>query len=738
MALIPQDFWAKKQGPDFVKEVKAKVKRYFDVAEHLGLTEKWRRQYANYFMRQGKHGFGDSTTLDTGTRKKPEVNIHVPEMRALIRQQLAFLLAEPISFHVVASTGAQRDVMASEVGEKAANYIYTEHIKPSQVDLAENLIVYGATASHTRWDSMRGDDVLEEYEIPLTDPTTGEVVPQMSVKDEVDPETGEPIPNLDELGNPVPVTDEQGQVVPKLVKQKRPAKSGAPYREALDPTFFAQDAIVGPKANWVVAFERANLYVLAERFPEHAQQILDQSCTDEYMAYRLAMWQDEYGADEGDIIIMHFYYADSIEMPRGTFDELKGGRYDIIIGDLHISQGGCPLPAGRLPVRILLNSKYTDNAMSFADALGIGPIEDALNRIRSAELANYAYYGKQTRYREESQRVIPGEQASGGTREIVGPRGAPPPVMLQIQPMPPGAQALKEDLIEALPRISGFGDVSRGTIEDTTSGAHAAVFEAITARNLSLPQAQLVTHDTEVMNDTIDMMINYGNVEFIIEIAGKSGAPLAKAFTPESFGSIRRLVAKAVPDAMRGSLARVKLVELTKDIEDPRERAKAVQMITRGDDEYGKNDSRSINLIAIENERLLAGDIPVSASMYDNHYDHFNDHKSAFDEYRTLPEADPAVIMRFQVHLDEHCKMLENQNPVAARLDNQPEPPVLPGNNAFIFQQRLNQAKAELAMSPGGAMDPAMQPPQPAGSEGPPSTPNKAKKKAPKKDKAAA
>lgn len=697
MTLVATEYWATKRGSDFVKEVRQKVKRHFDVADHLGLTQKWRDQYGNYFMRKGKNGFGDSTTLDTGTRKKPEVNIHVPEMRSLIRQQLAFLLAEPISFQVVASTGAQRDVMASEVGEKACNYVYAEHIKPSQVELAEHLIVYGAAASHLRWDRKKGDDVIETFKVPLTDPNTGEEIHETSKDDNgeerKDPATGQPVPLLDDEGNPVP----------KLIEQKKPGKSGAPYREALDPTMFAQDPIIGPRANWVVAFERTNLFVLAAKFREYkdpatgqtvdlSTQILEQKTEDEFEAYRLNLWQYEYGADEGDIYIMHFYYADSAEIEKG--------RYVLIVGDLAIEMGPCPLAAGRLPVRILLNSKYTDNAMSFADALGIGPIEEALNKVRSAELSNYAYYGKQTRYREEGQRVVPGEQASGGTREIVGPRGAPPPVMLQVQPMPPGAQALKEDLTKALPRISGFGDVSRGTIEDTTSGAHAAVFEAITARNLSLPQAQLVTHETEVANDTIDMMVNFGNVEFIIEIAGKSGAPLAKAFEPEAFGSIRRLVAKAVPDAMRGSLARVKLVELTKDIADPRERAKAVQMITRGDDEYGKNDSRCINLIAIENERLLTGDVPVTVSDLDNHYDHAVDHKAAFDEYRTLKDADPEVIMRFQMHIQEHANALQKQEPVAARILGYPEPPVLPGNPAFMLQQRLKQAQDMLNPQP--------------------------------------
>lgn len=733
--LKAQEFWALKTGPEFVSEVRLKVKRYFDACDQLGLIDQWRAKYASYFMQQGKRGLtrADSTQLDLGTRKNPDIKVHIPELRSLVRQQQSFLLAEPISFQVVSRTGQQRSVMGSEVGEKACNYVYDEYIKTSQVELTEHLECYGACSSHIRWDIKKGDDVVETHKVPLKDPNTGEIVPEQSMSDQVDAQ-GNPVPNVNPDGSPVPVTDDQGQIVPKLIDQKKAGKSGAPYRDALDPTMFAYDPKIGPRANWVVAFEETNLYVLGAKFRDYVNprtgqpwadpkgeqisledKILKQSTIDEYQAYRLNRWNDQlYGANEGDITIMHVYYADSTEVEKG--------RYDIIIGDLDIDMGECPLPAGRLPVRLALNSKFTDCYLSFADSSMLLPIEESLNKIRSDELSNFAYYGKQTRWQEAGSKVISGESTSGGKQRVIeGPRGAQPPMMLPINAMP-NTENVKKDYLDSLSRVSGFGDVSRGNIDDTTSGTHAAVFEAITARNLSLPQAQVIEHETAVMNDVLELMQRYGNVEFIAEIAGKSGAPLARAFAPEDFSSIRRLVAKPIPDAMRGPLARIKVVELTKDIQDPRERAKAVQMITRGDDEYGKNDSRTLNLIAIENEWLISGEQPVVASIYDDGYAHFTDHKSAFDEYRTQPDADPQVIMRFQQHMDEHTNYVEQQNPVACKLAGQQEPPILPGNNAFLFAQRLQQAQQMLGQSPGGAQDPSMQmqQPQPPNDKGAP------------------
>jgi hypothetical protein len=480
-------------------------------------------------------------------------------------------------------------------------------------------------------------------------------------------------------------------------------KSGAPFVDVCDPTMMAMDPIIGTKAGWIVGFERTNLFVLAAQYaandPELANLILSQPTRDVYESYRLSpgMWSEMYGANEGDIVAMHFYYADR--------PELKGGRYALIVGDAVITnpQEKCPLQAGRLPIRPLVTAKFTDNAMSFADSFGIGPIEEALNRTRSSELNNYAYYGKQVRWREQGTTVSPGDDAQ--TREIVGPRGSAPPQMLQINPMPTGAEALKKDLLEALPRISGYSDVSRGTkVEQTTSGAHAQVFEAITARNLSLPQGDFKTHEQELANDMLAMMQTYGNTAFIAEIAGPDGEALAREFSPQDLSTLRRLKAKAVPDSMRGAMARMELVNVTKDIQDPSEKAKAMQMILRGDDEYGRNDSRAQNLIAIENERLISGSEPVKAGITQNHMLHMPDHQAAFDYLMSQENPDGEAAMRLQNHIAEHSELMQQADPVTSRALGYPDPPCLPGNAMFFFQQRLNQA--QLMLNPAETPDP--------------------------------
>ena len=674
MSLVGKQFWALKQGKELVDEVKLKCKRYFEAAERIGLLQRYREQYRIYYMKDPYNKSGvvnDSSMLSLGTRQKPEISIHVAEVRSLLRQQLSFLLQEPVGFQCVASTGSQRNVMSSEVGEKALNYVFDEHVRPSIREFAEICTVYGMGATHLRWNSTAGDDVGQD--VPLIDPATGQPP--------IDPRTGQPAVNPN-TGAPL--------------THKVMVKSGAPFVDVCDPSMFAMDPMIGAKAGWMVAFERTNLYVLAGQYaadnPELQDQILSQTCEDEFQAYRLCpgMWTEIYGHDDGDIIVPHFYYADR--------PELKGGRYALCVGDLVITKPDekCPLQAGRLPVRPLITAKFTDNAMSFADSFALGPIEEALNRTRGSEINNIAYYGKQTRYREEGTRVIPGDDAQ--TREIVGQRGATPPTMLPIQPMPAASKDFKGDMLEALPRVSGFSDVSRGLkIEDTTSGKHAQVFESITSRNLSLPDGDLKKHSEELANDMLAMMQSYGNTAFIAEIAGEDGQALAREFSPQDLTTLRKLRSKAVPEAMRGPMARMQLVEVVAPIADPSERAKATQMILRGDDEFGRNDQRIQNLIAIENERLISGSEPVEVGVTQNHWLHMPDHQAALDYLMSQENPDFDAAMRLQQHLAKHGEELENMDPVVAKALGYPDPPCLPGNPMFVFQQRLNQAQLMLA-----------------------------------------
>jgi hypothetical protein len=666
MTLAGKPFWASLPPEELVPEVRLRAKRYFEAAERLGLVEAWREADAVYFMRDRSSNTQGQMAikLDLGTRKDTRVQIRIPEVRSLLRQQLAFLMAEKTSFQCVANMGETRSVLSAQLAESAINYVYDESIRPTVRTFAEMCLEFGAAGTHLRWDATKGDDVVEQ--VPITQPT------------------------------PMQQPDGSVALVPQTTMAARPAKSGAPFVDALTPFEMAYDPKIGIKAGWAIAFERTNLYALAGQYPEKAELILDASARDEFAQYRLLGAADDqtFGANEGDCIAIHFYYADR--------PELKGGRYALIVGELVVVDAPCPLSAGRLPVRPLLTSKMSDCAFSFADGWGLHAAETALNKLRSSELTNFAYFGNQARYRFTGTKMAQETLSGGGIRDYEVPPGGQPPGAVQIQPMPPGSSDLKTELISSVTRNSGFTDVSRGSsAERTTSGAHLAGYEAITARNLSLSQGDVVKHEEELGNDLIEMLMKYANTAFIAEIAGREGAPIAKEFSPSDLSSVRRVRAKMVPDAMRGALARLQLLDQTKDIQDPKERAKAVNMVLYGDDEWGKSDSRSLDCIASENERMISGKggIP-EVSPTDDHVAHIFEHKGALDLLRTQDNADPQAVLALTQHIQGHCTSVMQQDPVLARLLGYPDPPVLPGSPAFVFAQSLQQAQMMLNPQP--------------------------------------
>lgn len=665
MSLVGKPFWAAlpKEESGYVEEVKLRVKRYFEAAEQLGLIEEWRKGEAAYFLKDRTTAGAFATALDLGTKTDPRVTIKVPELRSLLRQELAFITSEPGSFQVVPNQGDTRSVMTGQVAERGVNYIYEEHAREPVIDLAEFALYMGLGGTHMRWDATRGEDVRVERE---QQDRAGNLI--------MNPQTGKPA------------------TVAAM------EKTGAPFIDALTPFEQAWDPKIGIRAGYAMAFEETNLYALAGEFahdPALVELILNLSTQDEFQQYRLRQWQNPLGGNEGDVIAVHFYYADR--------PELRNGRYSLIVGDKVIFDvPKCPLANGRLPVRPLVPSKYADNAWGFAEAQGLLGIEDATNRIRSASLTNIAYFGNQSRYREEGTTVVVEQLSSGqNMREYVVPRDAKPPGALPIAPMPAATPAVMEDLIGALPRISGFGNVSRGQIEKTTSGVHAAQFEAITARNQSLLQGKVARHEEELANDLIEMIMRYANTAFVVEMAGNDGSTIARSFAPDDFKSIRRVRAKKVPEAMRGPLARLELLERTKDYKDnPRQQAAAIEMVVTGSDEFMKVETRSINRVAWENEMLVTGKAPVHYSDSQNHYVDIVEHNASLDQLLTQPNPDPMAVKRHTDHIQEHIDGLMNQDPVIAQACGYPPPPILPGNPAFVFAQMLKEAQDILNPQP--------------------------------------
>jgi hypothetical protein len=651
---VKREFWAQKPADDLAVDVNAKIRRYFEAMEQIGLIQRLRAQYRLYFMRSLETG-ADVSMLGTGDRRNPKVTLQLPEMRQGLRKQLAFIRQEKTGFMAVAAAGGQSSVVGSEFAEKALTYVYEQNIAPEIYGFAETAFVYAAAATHLRWNSRKGEDIETVATAPGPD---GKPVPQM---------------RFDEA---------QQTVVPVMTR----VKSGAPFVDSLDPTMFAMDPQIGVKANWAVAFERSNIYALAAAFQD--ESIYDCTSHDPFEQYRLTDALITYGRNEGDVMVTHFYYADSPELPDG--------RHSIFVGSRPIyDQPRCPLRSGRLPVRVLSTGKYTDNAFSFGDSFGQAAIDQALTKIRSTEATNVARHSRVRLWRGQATRPDSEEAANDDVTVYVGGDSAPEYIVPP--PAAEGLQLLKQDLIDSSSRVSGFSPVSAGST-GTTSGQHVREYEHITQRNLSLPSSQLLDHEVELANDVLELLRANASAGFVAEIAGPDGMTSAKMFTPDDLSTLRRIVGRGVPDAARSAIARVGLVELVSKIPDPIERGKAMSFILRNDDEYGKTDLDETSLVALENERLTTGEAPVFAVVTQDQQAHLMGHAAGLDRLLQAPQPDPEAIARYQEHIAKHGDCIRNQDPLTNMALGYPPPPLLPGTPAFQFEANRLQAQTMLGM----------------------------------------
>jgi hypothetical protein len=321
-------------------------------------------------------------------------------------------------------------------------------------------------------------------------------------------------------------------------------------------------------------------------------------------------------------------------------------------------------------------------------------MDQALTKLRSTEATNAARLGRIRLWRGQATRPDTDEAMSDSITVYVGGDAAP-----EYIPPPPAADiigTLKQDLIESSHRLSGFSPVSAGQAS-TTSGAHVREYEHITQRNLSLPSAQLLEHEVALANDVLELLRANATHGFIAEISGPDGSISAQMFAPDDMSSIRRVTAKAAPDAARGAIARVGLVELISKIPDPVEQQKAWAFILRGDDQYGKAADSESNLIELENERLISGDAQVYAVATQNQQRHIFEHAAGLNKLLQSDNPDPEAIGRFNEHISKHTDLIRVQDPLVNEALQLPPPPMLPGTPAFMLQAQLQQAQMMLA-----------------------------------------
>jgi hypothetical protein len=654
-------YWARKTGPDFISEIAAKERNYFESARNRGVLAMWVVAYAAH------HGLTPDDLRDFATQtigfsgnELELIRFHLNLIRPYIRHQTSLALGEPAAFRALVNNSDHRSIAKSVLTDKIINALYKRYAAPLDMEAAEGDGVFGLAGTHYRWDFLGGDDMKVPRPITLEDGTPTE---HYSIE-----------------------------------------KSGEPVVTLVYPWTCVQETRVSGEHQWRLVRELDNRWNLIANFPQHKEQLLAaRTDFDQYDFGTLFRLEEMYYTNKDQLTVKHFYHRRCAAVPEG--------RYVMLVNDIVLWDGPCPRKRG-LPIAIIQSGKFIESTFGYADAWDLIAIQQALNQVNSDEMQNYATFGRQSVAIEKGTEVTIDAIAQGTAFYV--PPGAQMPRAVQLAAVPNTLPDLKSYLHKMLDTVSGQNAASRGDPDpNVRSGEMNALLDSIAIRYQSFRQDAARKFRIEGASILLDLITRYGETPFLVDIAGIEQRSYISEFTKDDLSGIQRIEIEQVSPLMQSTAGRLQLITALREMA-PEDRAAAYEMVVTGNTtRWLQTENSCEQLIRKENELLVTGEAPVYVNREaDDPFKHYPMHFSMLEQLMAAEKPDQMAIQRIRSHMNEHMQQYLQMNPVSAQfMGLPPPPPIFPnpmaprGNMMFEFLLATGQL-------PGtGANNPSMMPP---------------------------
>jgi hypothetical protein len=590
-------------------------------------------------------------------------SFRVQMTRRFIQQRIMMVKDQRPSFEGVATQNDTMSLAQVNIATRAIEYAMTEaHLEREASGGLESLGNYGGSALWSDWDFDGGD--LMDVQEPETDQDGNPV--QMPV---LDPQTQEPMPQLDETGQPM--LDEQGlpvmqQRTPMQTVKKR---SGAPKVSKLYPWQRVVDTYMEHDHEWTIIKIPINKHVYAARFPEKAKEILACGIDDEMGDDALFAWGGRNSVSSDVAVLRIYYHENSAAVPGGRYAAYLGKNVGLWGVDQPMP---CPLDKG-IPVRPMIGARYHGTSVGYPESGDLLSLQTALNEIVSIGLTNFQKRGLSNAYVDENVQIDARKWSQGNHLHPLGP-GQEPPTWDEPPEVGSLAQYMLEFIREELQQMLGSNSVTNGNPDaNITSGSFAVLLVNIAQKYASQMQEAYDTCITECANDCLELMQKYAIHGFRAEIAGIANDPYVQIMNQDDFASIRRVKIKRKNPVLSTYMGRRDLFDATKDL-PPQQRAAATEMLLESDMEaWADNDQSSAIRIRKENELMLQG-IEVQVGITDDHAAEGPKHRATLDKLRTM---DPPKTGSRAFQLWQTAKMLLENHIIGHSVQLGTTPPML-------------------------------------------------------------
>lgn len=419
----------------------------------------------------------------------------------------------------------------------------------------------------------------------------------------------------------------------------------------------------GNNHDWYLVRTFKNKYDLAAKYPDLADKIIGLASKSDYQKYYIGLHNLTEETD--DVPLYEFYHKKTDAMPNG--------RYMLFCSQEVVLQNiGLPyrvLPIFRISAGDILGTPY-----GYTPMFDFLPIQEAINTLYSTVLTNQSAFGVQNLWTKPNSGLNV-TNLSGGMNHV---ESEEKPEALNLTQTP------KEifDFIQMLEKVgetlTGVNSVARGNPEASLrTGAALALVQSMALQFNSGLQEAYIELIEDIGTSIIQILQDYAKTPRMVAIVGKENKTKLKEFQSDDISNIVRVyvdVGNPLAKTIAGRMELASNMMQYGGLNDPKQ---IFQVLNTGviDDLDGAEEDE-LNLIKLENESLMDGEIPP-VMITDEHKQHIDEHKRCLQDPELRKDA--GLVQRVTQHIQAHIQQLQQGNPELLQLlGQQPIPPPQP------------------------------------------------------------
>jgi hypothetical protein len=638
-------YWAAVSRDDIGGEIVGRAGTYYNATDAQGLQAIWRRSYRRYYGLDDDNGYHKTSVVSRGGSQGELTQIAVNHFRNLLQHILVMATSQRPAWDARGINGDYETLAQAELAQCILDYYLREKkLERIHKQAVEFGLLFGEGFVRVGWD-----------------PNAGEVV---------DYDQAPPGPD-------------------GVAPEPTPIHAGDIDYQAFSPWDVLKDPYRDPeRIDWYILRTWHNKYDLVARYPDLEDAIMSSDSLKEGRTYTPA---GSGFLSTDDVAVYEFFHAKTPALPEG--------RHALVVGSGGVLFDGS-LPYEEVPVYRFAPAPFVGSSFGYSPGFDLIGLQDMIDGLYSAIASNNAAFAVQNIVVEDGT-DIGVEQVVGGLNLVRVPRGAAPPMALQLTATPPETFGFAQQLVKDCETISGVNSVARGNPESSLKSGTA----------LALVQAQAVQFNSgtsggsqQLLEDigtaTVQVLKAFASAPRFAAVVGKDKRSLLREFTGADLARVSRVIVDSGNALSRTLAGRSQIAEQFLQqgiIKDPQQ---YLEVLTTGRLEPTYEGPRAeMMLIRSENERLMRGEgAPVLR--LDAHELHIQEHRIVLANPQIRTDAN--VVGATLKHIAEHEQLMAQA--IAAQ---QPQAPPQQGGQAPQQGGGASPPSQAELQQPGAAPPPA-------------------------------